>query len=71
MHYTLTYEVQAETRLEALLAVSRLLRTGVIVHELKHAKPTYPGWYEVKMDVREDEPEQADPITAAKAEADR
>lgn len=71
MHYSLTYEVPAETRLEALLVVSRMLRTGVIVTELVHAKPTYVGWYEVKMDVRENEPEQADPITAAKAEADR
>ncbi|HXJ66460.1 MAG TPA: hypothetical protein VNN79_22100 [Actinomycetota bacterium] len=69
--YTIPYEVPATTFLDAIFAAGALLRTGVRVTEVLSAKPTVPGWWEVKLAVEEDEPESADPITAAKAEAER
>jgi hypothetical protein len=69
MKYTINYEVPAETRGQAIIKASELLRHGVVVEKIGEVKPTVPGWYEVPFEVYE--PEQLDPITAAKAEADR
>ena len=69
MRYTINYEVPAETAGQAIIKASELLRTNVIVEKVGIVKPTVPGWYEVPFEVYE--PETSDPITAAKAEADR
>jgi len=65
MTYTIPYEVPAETRLDAIVKVSALLRTGVTVRNVIRVGPTIPGWYEVVVEV--DEP---DAIDQAKAYAD-
>ena len=85
MEYPLRYDVEASSRLEAIMAAGAKLRSGVIVTQLRSAEPwpTVSGWWTVVLDVREGEPdppepqwlhevpEYADPMTAAKAEADR
>ena len=69
MRYTIPYEVEAETAGQAIIKASELLRTNVVVEKVGIVKATVPGWYEVPFEVYE--PETSDPITAAKAEADR
>ena len=54
--YLIPYEVQAETRLDAIMKASTLLRTGLRVLNVLSVTPTVPGWWEVKLDVEEDEP---------------
>lgn len=77
--YRLTYQVQAHSRLNAVMAAGARLRNGVTVDELVDARPFAYGWWEVVFAVTEDPaagdpvwpgdlPEQADPITAAKAD---
>ena len=51
--YRITYNVIADSRLEAIGKAVELLRTGVAVREVVEAEQGTPGWWDVVLDVRE------------------
>jgi hypothetical protein len=78
--YSLTYPVQADTPLGAIMKAGGMLRRGVTTTGVTKYAEVAPGLYEVTMSVEEDPgagdppepawdlPESADPITAAKGD---
>lgn len=78
--YRLTYTVQAPNKIMAWMAAGTLLRSTVSVTEIIETTQLSGDWWEVTLAVEEtipepkwlhEDPEYADPMTAAKAEADR
>ena len=82
VRYPVTYQVLADSRLDAIVQAVGKLRKGVRSETVGEAEQSIPGWWSVTLNVSEDIgaddpewpgdlPEQADELTMAKAEAAR
>lgn len=54
MSYNLRYEVEAQTRLEAIDKATGILRTGVKLRGVISAEPAFAGFWTVVLSVWED-----------------
>ncbi len=52
--YVLTYDILADSRLEAITKAGGMLRVNVKVRELVECEQALPGWWSVVMYVEED-----------------